>query len=408
MSSLSTAIEHLGNALNVLVGGFASATTTLLTVLIASWHMVLGQPALPLSPAPLPSSVTSPSSLAIETEGNANTPATPNDAPDSPIISSTTNAAPPSPLPSVPTVATPLPTVSKPPPSPSAPTQTPIDIEALNTQTRRALVNIYCLASKNGGQSVISGTGVLVDTRGIILTNAHVAQFMLLKDYPNPGTVSCTIRTGAPAVNTYIAAPLYISEAWVLENASEINAEVPMGTGENDYAFLQITKTTNGSALPSEFPALPMTASQPDTGDNMLLAAYPAGFLSGMTLQSGLYPSSALSLVRTLYSFHGGETVEAFSLGGSVVAQAGSSGGAVVETRKGALIGIISSEISATSTADRDLRAVSIAHIDQSLTKAHFGGLQGLLSSDLDALRTKFETVIAPELRQVLLDALKK
>ena len=30
----------------------------------------------------------------------------------------------------------------------------------------------------------ISGSGVIVDSRGVVLTNAHVGQFFLLHDYP--------------------------------------------------------------------------------------------------------------------------------------------------------------------------------------------------------------------------------
>src|ERR1700733_7735385 len=53
----------------------------------------------------------------------------------------------------------------------------------LNTQTRAALVNIECTTIAGGTFEPISGSGVVIDSDGVILTNAHVAQFFLLRDY---------------------------------------------------------------------------------------------------------------------------------------------------------------------------------------------------------------------------------
>jgi hypothetical protein len=53
---------------------------------------------------------------------------------------------------------------------------------------RGAIVNIICI--QGGGLRGSSGSGVIVDPRGIILTVAHVGQNFLLRDYPikNTGT----------------------------------------------------------------------------------------------------------------------------------------------------------------------------------------------------------------------------
>src|SRR3989344_252919 len=55
---------------------------------------------------------------------------------------------------------------------------------ALNEQVRAAVVNILCITGSGGPLNSISGSGVIIDPRGIILTNAHVAQYFLLKNYP--------------------------------------------------------------------------------------------------------------------------------------------------------------------------------------------------------------------------------
>src|SRR3989344_9558890 len=63
---------------------------------------------------------------------------------------------------------------------PSAPT-TPVTLppptksqEQINIETRAALVNILC--TSRTGINGISGSGIIVDSRGVILTNAHVGQ----------------------------------------------------------------------------------------------------------------------------------------------------------------------------------------------------------------------------------------
>lgn len=249
----------------------------------------------------------------------------------------------------------------------------------------------------------------MVDTRGVILTNAHVAQYFLLQDFPTQGSIECTIRTGAPAKNAYTAKLLYFPTIWLEKNASQILAETPLGTGEHDYAFLLITGTTNLSeTLPSSFTALPMSSNEPDVNEQVLIAGYPAGFLGGQSILSSLYPTSAISSIKKLYSFNGTNVVEAFSLGGSVVAQAGSSGGAVVDIKTGRLIGIISTEVSAESTADRDLRATSMKHINQSLSTTEVGSISDLLSQDVVKQAHYFTTRVSSTLTQILANVLKK
>ena len=63
--------------------------------------------------------------------------------------------------------------------------------------SRSALVNIFCVPAGSTG-SIISGSGVIIDPKGIILTNAHVAQYVLLSQDPALN-LTCSIRNGSPA-----------------------------------------------------------------------------------------------------------------------------------------------------------------------------------------------------------------
>lgn len=256
-------------------------------------------------------------------------------------------------------------------------------VENLNAEARAALVNILCTTYSGGSFNPISGSGVIVDSRGIILTNAHVAQYLLLKDYPFVNNIQCLIRSGSPAQPLYTAEVMYLPPEWVAANASQLTATHAQGTGENDYAFLRITGTVSSSvSLPSSFPYLPMTSNAPEVGAPTILVAYPAGLLSGETIQMNLYSSSAVSTVQGLYSFDGAQNVDLVSLSGTVVSQTGSSGGALLGVGSGKLLGIIATETTGTTTADRQLNAVTIGFIDRALSKSGKGGITTFLAND--------------------------
>jgi len=293
--------------------------------------------------------------------------------------------------------------ITAPVPTPTPPTKPQ---EQVNIETRAALVNILC--TSRIGINGISGSGIIVDSRGVILTNAHVGQYFLLRDYITPGNITCTVRIGSPAQERYTATLLYLPPAWVAENASQLAAVQATGTGENDYALLLITGRTDPlAALPGSFDRLEMDRGYADIGDQMLLAAYPAGFLGGEAVQKNLYISSAIAYVTQLFSFGGNKKVDLFSIGGTVVSQGGSSGGAVVRLSDGKLAGIITTSTTAASTENRDLRAVSLSHIDDSLAAHGKGGIVVLLSGDLSAKAADFSANLAPSLTAQLQAAIK-
>jgi len=282
-------------------------------------------------------------------------------------------------------------------------------IESLNTVARGALVNILCTTAAGGSFNPISGSGVFVDSRGIILTNAHVAQYFLLKDYPFTDNIQCVVRTGSPAQPLYTAEVMYLPPEWVEANASQLTAQHAQGTGENDYAFLRITGAVSYSvSLPASFPAMVATAEAPEIGAPVLLVAYPAGLLSGETIQKNLYSSSAVSTVQGLYSFDGLQHVDLLSLSGTVVSQTGSSGGALVGIGSSKLLGIIATETTGTTTADRQLNAVTIGFIDRALAKAGMGGLTSFLAGDPQQTAADFKNNLQSQETAELVAVLQK
>jgi len=160
--------------------------------------------------------------------------------------------------------------------------------------------------------------------------------------------------------------------------------------------------------VPAAFPFVPMNISDPATDDTELLVGYPASFLGGVAIETNLYASSAFTNVRDLYAFSDLTHVDLVSVAGTILSQSGSSGGAAVNTATGKLAGIIVTATDATTTAQRDLRALTMSYINRSLTAEGFEGVSGFLSQDLSAPAAKFSSTLAVTEKQQLVKAIEK
>jgi len=166
-----------------------------------------------------------------------------------------------------------------------------IPIGTLDKKARKSVVNIFCTSRSGGVLSPVSGSGVVIDPRGIILTNAHLAQYFLLKDYLAEDFLKCIIRAGSPAKPAYEAKLLYISPAWIEQNAENIIQQAAKGTGENDFALVLITASAvQGKELPASFIFSEVNAAfaDPLKDHPVLLVSYPAGFLGAILIQRDL------------------------------------------------------------------------------------------------------------------------
>lgn len=273
-----------------------------------------------------------------------------------------------------------------------------------NELVRKAIVNILCSA-KNQTLSSISGSGVIIDPRGIILTNAHIAQYLLLTNYLGEDFLSCVIRTGSPAYPRYRVELVYVSPSWIMKNSTIITSDNPTGTGEYDYAFLRISEAIDKSPLP-QFDFLIMDQSETKLNQDVVLAGYPASFLGSIAVERNLYLLSALSTVFDIYTFGKDNTPDLISVGSSVLAQQGASGGAVA-SNEGTLLGIIVTTTDEAQTAERDLRAVTLTHIERAFQKETGSTIETLLEGDIVETAKNFEKTISPILRDKLISALK-
>jgi hypothetical protein len=218
-------------------------------------------------------------------------------------------------------------------------------------------VNIICESPPGSGLESISGSGVIIDPRGIILTNAHIGQYFLLR---NLG-VQCVIRTGSPAEDAYYASLAFVSPAWLSANSSALTEASPTGTGEHDIALLVITRSATNAPLPASFSYLPLAENPPTLGEQVVIGSYAAQFLQSSAIETSLYPTIVYGAIQSVYTFLT-NTVDVVSLGGSAAAQEGSSGGGVVDGT-GTLISTITTSTTAGSTADRELDAITASYI---------------------------------------------
>lgn len=288
-----------------------------------------------------------------------------------------------------------------------------ISLNALTEQVRASVVNVFCTSARGGSFQPISGSGVFIDPRGIVLTNAHVAQYLLLEGDPAYGTLDCVLRTGNPAVRKYDAALLYLPSTWVVANASNITKDRSAGTGEHDYALLLVTKALRtGEKLPETFPFVEPDAYYDDLPLQraVLLAGYPAGFLDGISIQRNLGLVSSIATIQRRLTFDEppSPNLDVISLGGNIIAQEGASGSAVVDTADGTLVGIVVTSTLASTTQARNLNAITIPHINRSVIAHTEKPLLEFLSEDPATLVARFREDIFPKLKSLLVAELER
>lgn len=351
--------------------------------------------------------------IASTTPQSSPTFTTTSDKPEQTTETGTTKKPPLTPS-KKPAVTTTTPTTNTAPPATSTTTLPPVvaattpSLAQTNEVVRKAVVNILCRA-QNQAITGASGSGVIIDPQGIILTNAHLAQYFLLQDYPTKNSIVCSIRTGSPAYPLFRAEVLFISPQWIQDNAAMINDQNPTGTGQNDYALLRITGRIDGTPLQENFPFLPLEEDEEVSiiDAPIVIAGYPAGFLGSIAIERDLYLYSSISTIKDIYTFSQDNTKDMISIGGTIIAQKGASGGAV-SSKDGTLLGVIVTTTISSTTEARDLRAITTGHIQRSFKKEEGASLQTLLKSDIAGSAKNFNDRIAPILQSILVREIER
>ncbi|HEY0964611.1 MAG TPA: serine protease [Candidatus Paceibacterota bacterium] len=266
-----------------------------------------------------------------------------------------------------------------------------------------ALVNVFCTFETRDYIRTTTGTGFFIDADGIILTNAHIAQFLLLENTESFGETSCIVRSGSPAAPEYNVGLLYISPAWIEQNAAMVDAAVPMGTGERDYALLYVTSTIENEPLPAAFPALNFNSELLPTsvrGNDVVAAGYPATDLIAHGPSTALYARIASTSVSELYTF-GSNYADIISVRGSEVGAEGASGGPVVSA-DGEVIAMITTRGNDEVDGPGSLRAITISHINRTIEEETGFTLEENLNGNLPERAQIFADTLTPFLVSLL------
>ena len=284
------------------------------------------------------------------------------------------------------------------------------DGRALDEVVEESLVNIYCQYKTEKYIRTTTGTGFFINQKGVIITNAHVAQFLLLKEAKDVvDDVECTVRTGNPAEPKYEAELLYISPQWIFDNSSVITEESPIGTGERDYALLYISKSTDSAPLPTRFPAITVdTALLPRSIENaeVITAGYPAESLFKYGSSAKLTPVVAETSVGVLYTF-GSNYADLFSISESPVGEQGASGGPIASHTSRGVIGLIVTKGDPATEGEHSLRALTLSYIDRTIIEETGFSLVQNMQGDVAERGHVFKKAMVPFLAGILEEELR-
>jgi len=266
-----------------------------------------------------------------------------------------------------------------------------------------ALVNIFCTYRTADRIRYTTGTGFFINPAGVILTNAHVAQFLLLETVSETGNTDCIVRHGDPATPTYEAELLYISPFWIREHAALISDTAPKGTGERDYALLHLTSRIDNTPLPRALPYLTIDTALQDLnrkGTPVTIAGYPTSDPSRLLRGNALPLQIATSTIVDLYTFDT-NFADLFTLGGSAVGKQGVSGGPVIDTT-GTAIGLVVTRGDDTVQGEGSLNAITLSYVDRGIQEETGLTLATLISSNIAYRASIFQQTIVPYLAHLL------
>lgn len=251
-----------------------------------------------------------------------------------------------------------------------------------------ATVNLYCQLKSGRKTYSASGSGVFISERGVILTNAHVAQYFFLEDGKGSARGDCQVRTGSPARKAYKAEVLYFPPNWLNDYAEEFYNAEPRGSGKNDFALLYVTDAVEGSQ-PDRFPALRADIGMKQGAFPVTVAGYPILKPSFKKIRDKL----ARTVTQTSVAFSRGfnramPQPDVLTLSASDAASGGISGGPVVDGA-GNVIAIATSR---GGDDGKSLNSITLSYIDRAVREQTGLPLDFLTTGDLSvrALITSF------------------
>lgn len=274
----------------------------------------------------------------------------------------------------------PLPTQKPVPAAPSASeSQIPKpDLQGKIGSYAEVAVNIVCKQPQGNMISATTGSGVMVSPSGVILTNAHVAQYVLLEDGGH--NTDCIVYRNNIADHGYHVDVIYFPTGWMEENANSMKEANPRGTGEFDFALLYITKSTKKSERDLNFPyaKISLDNNKYKKGNSVNITGYPGGVSKLFDMDRSDILKTDKSKIKEVYSFNRQDNIDLFSTLQTHVAQRGASGGGIFSTND--LIGI--TVTISEGDGGSSINSITTQYINSAMQDHYGKGLLKVLSED--------------------------
>lgn len=291
--------------------------------------------------------------------------ATPPAAPGETVAPSAPRNIPPQPPPPVP-----RPPAQRPPPPPpppplrsppaAAPPLVPLALSDRDFYDRNAMaiIQVFCITPGK----FFAASGAIVSQRGLVLTNAHVAE--IVRD---AGPDNCQARHGSPADPFAKLGIVFIADT----TAKIGNTEVP----QTDFAFLRLADPTE------PFRAAEIGMADAADGATLLTLGYPSEFLQVLTASNNATLVFSSLVVAGFADLDGdATTAEAYLFRGGLALQQGSSGTAIFNPA-GKIVGLMFATTKGETTAKREGVALTMSYIDTVLQAATGQGLLEFIAS---------------------------
>lgn len=267
---------------------------------------------------------------------------------------------------------------------------------AFDPKWRDSVVNLFCTSRYAGYEGLSSGTGIIIDPRGVILTNSHVAEEFLYSNWPNPSLNLCSVRVGSPANPQYDARILYMPNEWMQESlVSAFAGNATTTYGRKDYALLLITGPKSSEVkMPTAFPYLRLYQGNTlPVNTPVYLMGYAAENMGMEMMLRDLYLMTTSAKVNAQRGIGDGSVADVVAFSGPIISQHGASGGGVI-TQGGEIAGILTFLDGGFGemTNQRVLNAITSSYILRDFAAENGMSLATFLSTlDLTGIAQKFD-----------------